>query len=190
MPTDAAEDWMTPVKTAPASSPRRGWAKAVRRREKPGSSARGRTASCMSCIPYMRMAKPTRMRPRSRRRWRRDPSISATPARAARGEKLSGRSRSHAPPALSIPVRARTQGVRVVPMLEPMMTLTVCHSSMTPEFTSPTSITVMAEEDWMATVMTAPSASPLQRLAVRVRSSRSSRPPAIFSRLLDMVVMP
>ena len=37
------------------------------------------------------------------------------------------------------------------------MTPMVCPSSMTPEFTSPTSITVMAEEDWMAMVMPAPS---------------------------------
>ena len=42
---------------------------------------------------------------------------------------------------------ARIQAVRVVPILEPMMTPTVCPSSITPEFTSPTSITVMAEED-------------------------------------------
>ena len=48
---------------------------------------------------------------------------------------------------LSMPVRERIQAVSVVPMLEPMMTPMVWPISMTPEFTRPTSITVMAEED-------------------------------------------
>ncbi len=66
----------------------------------------------------------------------------------------------------------------------------VCPSSMTPEFTRPTSITVMAEEDWMAMVMPAPSSKLLKGLEVMRLSIRSSLPPAIFSRLLDMTVMP
>ena len=37
---------------------------------------------------------------------------------------------------------------------------------MMPEFTRPTSITVMAEEDWMAMVMPAPSSRLLKRLSV------------------------
>ena len=89
-----------------------------------------------------------------------------------------------------MPVRDKIQAVSVVPTLEPMRTPMVWPSSMTPEFTNPTSITVTADEDWMAMVMPAPRSSPLMGLSVMRFKSRSRRPPAIFSRLLDIVVMP
>ena len=141
-------------------------------------------------MPYIKTAKPIRIRPTSRRRWRLEPMISRMPARAIRGEKFSGFRRFTNTFSLSMPVRERIHAVSVVPMLEPMMTPMVCPSSMTPEFTRPTSITVMAEEDWMAMVMPAPSSRLLMGFEVMRLSIRSSLPPAIFSRLLDMTVMP
>lgn len=51
-------------------------------------------------------------------------------------------------------------------MFEPMMTPIVCPSCMIPELTRPTSMTVIADEDWMAMVMTAPSAMPAKRFFV------------------------
>ena len=126
----------------------------------------------------------------SRRRCRLDPMMSRIPARAKRGEKFSGLSMFKRTLSLSMPVRERIHAVSVVPMLEPIKTPMVCPSSMTPEFTRPTSITVTAEEDWMAMVMPAPRSRPLTGLSVMRFKSRSRRPPAIFSRLLDMVVMP
>ena len=89
-----------------------------------------------------------------------------------------------------MPDRERIQAVRVVPTLEPMMTPTVCPSSIMPEFTRPTSITVMALEDWMAMVMPAPSSRLLNRLSVIFRSICSSLPPASFSSRDDMRDMP
>ena len=106
------------------------------------------------------------------------------------GENTSGFSSRSQTTSLSIPDRDKIQAVRVVPTLEPMITPTVCPSSMIPEFTRPTSITVMAEEDWMAIVMPAPSKRLLKRLSVIFFSSCSSRPPASFSRLADMVDIP
>ena len=190
MPTEAAEDWMTPVNTAPTATPSRGLRKAVSRSEKPGSSARGLTEFFIISMPDIKMAKPMRMRPTSRRRWRLDPMMSRMPARAKRGEKFSGFRRFKNTLSLSMPVRDRIHAVSVVPTLEPMMTPMVWPSSMTPEFTRPTSITVTAEEDWTAMVMPAPRSRPFTGLEVMRFKSRSSRPPAIFSRLLDMVVMP
>ena len=181
---------MTPVNTAPTSTPSRGLLKAVRRLENSGMSARGLTAFFISSMPYIKMAKPTMMRPMSRRFCFLEPMIRMMPIRAMTGEKFSGFRRLTKTLSLSMPVRDRIQAVRVVPMLEPMMTPMVCPSSMTPEFTRPTSMTVMAEEDWMAMVMPAPSSRLLKGLEVMRLSSRSSLPPAIFSRLLDMVVMP
>ena len=72
------------------------------------------------------------------------------------GEKFSGFNIEMNRLSLSIPERLRIHAVRVVPMLEPMMTPTVWASSMMPEFTSPTSITVSADEDWIAIVTIAP----------------------------------
>ena len=167
MATEAADDWIIPVNTAPTNTPSRGFSKAVSSPANWGISARGLTAPLISSMPYIKMAKPIMMRPTSRRRWRLEPMISRIPARAIRGEKFSGFSRFTKTFSLSMPVRDRIHAVRVVPMLEPMMIPMVCLNSMTPEFTRPTSITVMAEEDWMAMVMPAPS-----------------------SRLLDMTVMP
>ena len=59
----------------------------------------------------------------------------------------------------------------VVPMLAPMMIQTAWFSVIMPALTKPTTITVVAEEDWMAAVMAAPTRTPINRLAVR-RSSR------------------
>ena len=56
--------------------------------------------------------------------------------------------------------------VMVVPMLAPMMIHTACRSVIMPELTKPTTMTVVAEEDWMTAVMPAPTATPRKRLAV------------------------
>ena len=98
-------------------------------------------------MPYIRMEKPTMMRPISRRRCFFEPMIKMMPASASRGEKFSGLSRLTKTFSLSMPVMAKIHAVSVVPILDPIMTPMVCPSSMTPEFTSPTSITVMAEDD-------------------------------------------
>ncbi len=75
-------------------------------------------------------------------------------------------------------------------MLEPIITPTVWLSSIMPEFTRPTSITVMAEEDWMAMVITAPRARPLKRFEVMERRTLSKRPPTIFSSPAESTCMP
>ena len=81
-----------------------------------------------------------------------------------------------------IPERDRIQAVSVVPKSEPIITQTVCSISMMPELTRPTSITVSAEEDWMAIVTTAPSTRLFHLLEVIFFRIDSRRPPAIFSR--------
>src|SRR5699024_9162291 len=75
----------------------------------------------------------------------------------------------------------RIHAVIVVPIFEPMITPMLCLSVMIPEFTSPTSITVTAEDDWMAAVMPSPSKRHLKRFEVIALSARSSFPPAIRS---------
>ena len=69
------------------------------------------------------------------------------PMMALMGASVSGLKKLTMNTSLSIPASERIQAVIVVPMLVPMMTLTVCPRSMMPELTSPTSMTVIAEED-------------------------------------------
>ena len=59
-----------------------------------------------------------------------------------------------------------------------------------PELTRPTSITVMAEEDWIAMVMPAPRPMPAKRFEVTFFSERSKEPPASLERPLDRTFMP
>ena len=56
--------------------------------------------------------------------------------------------------------------------------------------TKPTSMTVRADDDWMAMVTPQPSSSALMGLEVRVASAFSSLPPASFSSWPDMTCMP
>ena len=63
MPTDAADDWITPVNNAPNSTLSMGFLKAVIRFEKPSISARGETAFFISSIPNISTAKPTMIVP-------------------------------------------------------------------------------------------------------------------------------
>ena len=56
--------------------------------------------------------------------------------------------------------------VMVVPMLAPMMIHTACCSVSIPEFTNPTTITVVADDDWMTAVIPAPTATPRKRFEV------------------------
>ena len=118
------------------------------------------------------------------------PIIIITPISAMTGEKFSGFNIEMNRLSLSIPERLRIHAVRVVPMLEPMMTPTVWASSMMPEFTSPTSITVSADEDWIAIVTIAPKNKLLIGFEVTSLSIFWRLPPASFSRLPDITCIP
>ena len=89
-----------------------------------------------------------------------------------------------------MPDREVIHVVTVVPMFEPMMTPMVWPNCMMPELTKPTSITVMAEEDWIAMVMTKPSSIAIQRLPVIFFSECSREPPATLRRPSDMTFIP
>ena len=92
-----------------------------------------------------------------------------------------------------IPKSSFTESIRevtVVPMLAPMMTPTAPLRLMSPAFTKPTTMTVVAEEDWITAVITAPTNTPRTRLEVSRSSMSFMRPPATDSRLLDIICMP
>ena len=90
----------------------------------------------------------------------------------------------------SRPLSDRIQAVTVVPILEPMITPTACFNVMMPEFTKPTTMTGVAEEDWITAVTARPSKKPLKTLELIFARMVCSLPPAWRSRALPMVSMP
>ncbi len=182
IPTEAEEDWITAVTPAPTSTPKMGFVMAWKSWAKAGSSRRGRTAASIWNMPVKSTPKPRSICPTSRRRSplasikRRMPAIAMAGARVVGAMK-----RSRKPP--SPPLRRRIWAVTVVPMLAPMMTPMAWRSFITRAFTRPTTMTVAAEEDWMAAVTTAPSSTPFRTLPVSRSRIFSSRPSEAFSRL-------
>ena len=146
MPTAADEDCSTAVSTAPAITPRTGLVKLRKRFMNQGSSARGDIAVDMVCIPAIRMAKPSRILPMPRLRSL--PIIySQIPMKPRMGLQALGLSiwvRKLSP---SRPDSESSQPVTVVPTLAPMMTPMAWCSSIRPELTKPTAITVVAPLD-------------------------------------------
>ena len=181
---------MTPVNTAPVRTPIRGLLNVVRILVNSGISASGETAPLISCIPYISTANPAIMTPASFFFSLLAPIIMITPISATIGEKFSGFKREINMLSLWIPERLKIHAVRVVPMFEPMITPTVCPSSMIPEFTRPTSMTVSADEDWIAIVITAPKKRLFAGLEVNPFRIFWRLPPASFSRLPDITCIP
>ena len=147
MPTEAEEDWMMAVRTAPARTPRMGLENIRRMLANSGTSRRPATAPDMVSMPNISVAKPRRMVPVSFFRLVLPIIKRTTPTSAKMGVKEEGfRSFTKRLPLL-MPVRLRIQAVTVVPTLAPMMTLMACRRVMRPELTKPTTMTVVAEED-------------------------------------------
>ena len=90
----------------------------------------------------------------------------------------------------SMPPRDRIQAVAVVPTLAPMMTLIAWPRLSRLELTKPTTITVVAEEDWMMAVTARPVRKPSIRLVVSLPRMVRRLEPARRSRALPIMFMP
>ena len=71
-----------------------------------------------------------------------------------------------------------------------MMIHTAWRRVIMPELTKPTTMTVVAEEDWMTAVMPAPTSTPRTRLAVSFSRMCFIRLPAAASRPELIICMP
>ena len=80
--------------------------------------------------------------------------------------------------------------VMVVPILAPIMIHTAWFKDIRPEFTKPTVITVVAEDDWISAVMPAPTRIPIKRLVVSFSRICFILFPAAASRLLLIICIP
>ncbi len=190
MPTEAEELWIIAVSTAPASTPSTGFLKATNSRVNSGTSFNGATASDMVCMPNIRIAKPKRMPPTFffllsfTNRYR------IIPTTASSGENEEGFSRRTKIESPCRPDKLSTHAVTVVPTLAPMIMPTACDSSIMPELTKPTTITVAAEEDCMIAVTAAPSRNPRKGVFEARSKMDLSLLPACFSRPSPITSMP
>ena len=112
------------------------------------------------------------------------------PIKASKGVNDEGFNRLTKILSLSIPVRLKIQDVTVVPIFAPIITLIACPSAIMPEFTNPTTITVVAELDWITAVTATPSKRPFHLLEVILESTVCSVPPALFSRASPIKFIP
>ena len=153
---------MTAVSTAPAASPSRGFWNMVNSCMKAGSLASGSTAVLMVSMPNISTAKPSRICAQSFCLSFFENRMMTTPTAASTGVKVVGFRSCTSRLSPSRLARLRIHDVAVVPMLAPMMTPT---------------ITVVAEDDWMTAVTSAPSSTPFSLLEVSFSSIFSSLPP-------------
>ena len=149
IPTDAEELWMTAVSTVPASIPRIGLENIVRIFVNSGTSASGFTAPLIVSIPNISMAKPKRIMPISLFFWLFKNITKIIPITARTGAKLDGFKNCMTKLSLSIPDKLRIQAVTVVPTFAPIMIPIAWESFIIPELTNPTTMTVVADDDWI-----------------------------------------
>ena len=164
--------------------------KAVRRLLNFSDSARGDTDSDIRVIPVINIANPMSILPISFFLCFLHTIIIITPISATIGEKDVGLSILMNGLLLSTPTRLSIHAVRVVPISEPKHTPTVCSSDIMPELTSPTSITVIADEDCMATVTPRPRSIAFILFSVIFFRAISSLPPVSFSSPVDIILIP
>src|SRR5262247_1295628 len=114
-----------------------------------------------------RIAPPDRKRPRATSHSR-----APTPTRGIAAEAILRRK----------PKTATSHGVEVVPSVAPMVIPIACENVTRPALTKPITVRMVAVEDWIATVKSAPDTTALNRPDTSVCSARRSESPArLFS---------
>ena len=165
------------VKIMPARMPSRGLEKLDMMLTKASDSRRGAMAALIMSMPMNSTPRPAKICPMCCSWGFFTKTTSTTPAKAISG-------------ANSPTSRAISRPVTVVPMLAPMMIQTAWFRVIMPALTKPTTITVVAEDDWITAVMAAPTSTPKNRLAVRRSRICFIRLPAAASRPELIICMP
>ena len=160
IPTEAELDCKTAVMSVPMRTPRIGFSNIVIRRRKSSLSRSGDTAPLIAFMPYIKTAKPSRISPVCRFCDVFPSMRSSMPAMAAMAVIVAELRRESAS-LLLIYERQRIQPVTDVPMFAPSTMPIACESFIMPEFTKPTTIADVAEDDWITAVTAVPSSTPL-----------------------------
>ena len=154
-----------------------------------GISANGLTASFIIIIPFINTANPTNS-VRILFFWTFFKNIIIMiPISAKIGAEFSGFNICIQILLPLISVIDKIHAVKVVPTFAPKITQTVCENFMIPEFTSPTSITVVAEDDCIAIVIKAPSTKLKNGIDVIFWNRGSRLPHAIITKLDDITLI-
>ena len=182
---------MTAVSTSPAIIPRIGFENIVRILVNFSFSASGATAPLIVSIPNIRIANPTRMFPMSFFLLLSFAvMISTIPIAANTGENDVGFKSCINRLDPRMPDSERIHEVTVVPTFAPMMMPTACESCIIPEFTNPTTMTVVADEDWITAVTAIPRSTAIIRFEVSFSKICSSLPPDNFARPSPIASIP
>ena len=168
---------MMAVKMVPVRMPTRGLEKVETRFTKASESRRGSIAALIMSMPMNRIPRPPRMLPMWWTLGFFKKTIRAMPTKAISGARTPTS-------------RAISWPVMVVPMLAPIIIHTAWRRVIMPELTKPTTMTVVAEEDWMTAVMTAPTSTPSRRLEVSFSRMLFIRLPAAASRPELIICIP
>ena len=141
---------------------------ATKKSENIGDDANGFIAPLIKLIPLNNIPKPRRIFPNSLLFLALANIINAVPANMNNG-------------AISSNLNATNCAVIVVPILAPIITPAACARLISPAFTKPTTITVVALLLWITAVTMAPIPTPNKRLLVTFSRIRFSPSPAAFS---------
>ena len=168
---------MIAVNAAPISMPASGFWKVVISFRKAGDDCSGAIASPIISMPINSTPSPAKMELICFTLSFLENNMTATLINAIKGAIAPISS------AISCPVI-------VVPILAPIITHTAWLKFIRPELTKPTTMTVVAEEDWMTAVMAAPARTPLKRLEVSFSRIVFILLPAAVSRPVLIICMP
>ena len=165
MPMEAEQLWMMAVTTMPTAIATSGLDTAAIKLRKAGLSFSGDMAALMDCMPLISTDSASRIMPTFFLVVSLQKKYRIMPTKATKAKMVA---EERPPP--SMPESTSSQPVAVVPMLAPIMMPMALVSFMMPELTKPTTMTVVAEEDWITAVTSDPSRTP--RKVVEVSFSR------------------
>ncbi len=188
MPIEAEALCRTLVSSMPASTPSRGLENAVTVSRKTASSFSGATAPLMALMPNISTANPIRISPRCTTACRFPAIRRMMPATAITPVSVAVDKRSIQPPLRAD--SATIHPVILVPRIAPITIPIAWRTFIIPELTKPTTITEVAEEDWITAVTPVPSRMPLRGVLLKRYSTSSSLLPATFFKFSPMNAMP
>ena len=183
IPIETDEDCKTAVRTAPATTPRMGFENIVINCVNSGTPLSFSVAPDIISNPNISRPKPTIIVPAVFFLSDFVNIAKTIPTTAIIAVSVSKLKIFIIPEASPPPNEDRltSHAVAVVPIFAPIITPITCESFIRPEFTKPTIITVVADEDWISAVTAAPKITPFTGFEVILFSKASILPPANFS---------
>ena len=181
IPTAALALWITAVIRSPTRTPSMGFLKLMRSLMKFSSSLKGEMAADIMLMPYMRTAKPIMIPPMFLRTFFLLNIHKAIPIKATMPVRISVLKNvatdAPEPPRL---FKQRIHPVILVPKIAPSIMPMAWRTFIIPEFTKPTTMTDVADDDCMTAVTPVPRTMPFTGFPASLNSIISIFDPASF----------